>query len=259
LDLNIISGREVKDMEPNVWALSAIYSPSTGIVDTHGLMKSLAQESQEREVMIAYNTELQNVERRNQGYKVWVRDERKESFVFLTRIFINSAGLDSERVARMVGIDKKEYTLKYCKGSYFRVQGSKERFPSRLIYPTPPKEGTSLGIHTAVDLGGGLRLGPDAEYVEEIDYTVDASKREAFYENVRHFLPFIRLEDLAPDMAGIRPKLQGPGEDFRDFLIREEGDSGFKGFINLIGIDSPGLTCALSIAKEVKDLVKEVF
>lgn len=255
-DLKILSREEIKKLEPRVEAIAAIHSPSTGILDSHGLMKSFVSEAESRNAQIAYATELVGVEKERDGFKVSVKDEREGIFNFLTRVFINAAGLDSDNVARMAGIDKKEYTLKYCKGDYFRVHNNKTRFLSRLIYPVPAKEGISLGIHTALDLAGGLRLGPDAEYVDKIDYIVDESKKEVFYESARRFLPFIELQDLAADMAGIRPKLQGPGESFRDFLIKEESDNGLTGFINLIGIDSPGLTCVLSIAKEVKNFIE---
>jgi len=258
-DLKILSKREIKKFEPYVESIAAIHSPSTGILDSHGLMKSFVSQAQSRNVQIAYATELTGVEKEKSGFKVSVRDEREGTFNFLTRVFINAAGLNSDKVARMAGIERDEYTLKYCKGSYFRVHNNKARFLSRLIYPVPAKEGVSLGIHTALDLAGGLRLGPDAEYVDKIDYTIDESKKEIFYESTRRFLPFIESQDLAPDMAGIRPKLQGPGEDFRDFLIKEESDNGLPGFVNLIGIDSPGLTCVLSIAKEIKNLVKPLL
>jgi L-2-hydroxyglutarate oxidase LhgO len=255
-DLAFISKHEIKKMEPHIQAIAAIYSPLTGIIDSNNLMKSFADESQSRNVQIAYATNLAGIEKQDSGFKVMVRDEREGEFNFFTRILVNAAGLDSDKIARMAGIDKQEYTLKYCKGNYFRVQGNKARLVSHLIYPTPPRDGVSLGIHTALDLAGGLRLGPDAEYVDKIDYDVDESKKNIFYEDTRRFLSFIELADLAPDMAGIRAKLQGPGENFRDFLIKEESANGLPGLVNLIGIDSPGLTCCISIAREVKNLIK---
>jgi L-2-hydroxyglutarate oxidase LhgO len=119
----------------------------------------------------------------------------------------------------------------------------------------PKKDRAGLGIHATLDLAGGLRLGPDDEYIDKIDYNVDVSKQKVFYENVRRILPFIQEDDLSPDMAGIRPKLQGPGQDFRDFIIRDEADNGLPAFIDLIGIESPGLTSSLSIARIVKGIV----
>lgn len=144
------------------------------------------------------------------GFEVTVEDKRGGIFKFLTRTFINCAGLNSDKVAFMAGLLKDEYRLKYCKGSYCRVHPSKAKFISRLIYPVPKENQASLGIHATLDLAGGLHLGPDDEYVDKIDYNVDVSKAKNFYESTRNFLSFIKLEDLSPDIAGIRPKLQGP-------------------------------------------------
>lgn len=253
-DLKLLSKNELKKIEPNVEAEAAIYSPSTGILDTHGLMKNLALQFQSRNGKIAYNTELAAIDKAKDGFEVTVKDKQGEPFKFFTRIFINCAGLNSDKVAAMAGITKDEYRLKYCKGDYFRVHQNKAKFINRLIYPVPKKAGSGLGIHATLDLAGGLRLGPDDEYVDKIDYNVNGRKRGIFYESASRFLPFIELHDITSDMAGIRPKLQGPREDFRDFIIKDESSSGLPGFINLIGIESPGLTASLSIARIVKSL-----
>jgi len=255
-DLKLLYKDEIKELEPYVEAQAAIYSPSTGIIDSHGLMKNLVSQFEINKGTIAYNTEVIGIDKARGGFEVTVKDKNKEVFKFFTRIFINSAGLNSDKIAMMVGLSKDEYKLKYCKGDYLRVHSSKARLINRLIYPVPKKAGAGLGIHATLDLAGGLRLGPDDEYVEKIDYNIDASKMKIFYESIRPFLPFISLEDINPDMAGIRPKLQGPGEDFRDFIIKHESNDGLLGFINLIGIESPGLTSAFSIARIVKAIVR---
>ena len=255
-DLEFLSKNQIKNLEPNVEAEAAIYSPSTGILDSHTFMKNLVFQFESQQGQIAYNTELKAIDKVKEGFKVSVEDKREGSFKFLARIFINCAGLNSDKVAQMIGIDKPDYRLKYCKGDYFRVHNNKARFISKLVYPVPKEDRAGLGIHATLDLAGGLRLGPDDEYVDKIDYNINASKAKSFYESARKFLPFIELEDLQPDTAGIRPKLQGPHEDFRDFIIKEETDLGLSGFINLIGIESPGLTSSLSIARIVKDIVK---
>jgi len=172
---------------------------------------------------------------------------------------INSAGLASDKIAAMVGLSKGEYRLKFCKGDYFRANQSKARLISRLVYPVPTQNHTGLGIHATLDLGGSMRFGPDTEYVNEIRYDVNPAKAKLFYESVKRFLPFMELDDLGPDTAGMRPKLQGPGEPVKDFVIKEERENGFPGFINLIGIESPGLTGSLSIAKIVNTLVEPLF
>lgn len=253
-DLKIISEKEVKKMEPEIRAKTALYSPSTGIVDTHELMKYFLQEAKSRGVEILYQTEVVDIEKVSSGYEIKVIEFGKES-TFISEKVINCAGLNSDLVAQMLGIDigKESYCLKYCKGTYFQIY--KPHSIEHLIYPVPSE--ISLGIHVVLDKTNRMRLGPDAEYIErKIDYEVDNSKKTSFYQSVREFLPFINEDDLSPDMAGIRPKLQGPEEDFRDFVIKDEEDKGYPGFINLIGIDSPGLTAAPAIAKYVQGLIR---
>jgi len=257
-DLRLLSKGEIKKLEPCVEAEAAIYSPSTGILDSHGLMKNLVSQLESNNGTVVYNTEMIGIDKAKGGFEVTVEDKREGAFKFFTRIFINSAGLNSDKVAKMIGLAKDEYKLKYCKGDYLRVHPSKAKSINGLVYPVPKNASVGLGIHATPDLAGSLRLGPDDEYVEGINYNVDASKIKLFYESVKGFLPFINSEDLSQDMAGIRPKLQGPGEDFRDFIIREEAHNGFPGFINLIGIESPGLTSSFSIARMVKKMVMDL-
>jgi len=257
-DLKLITKNEIKELEPNIKAEAAVYSPSTGIVDTHSLMKKLAAHFESRGGLIAYNTEFRAAAKVKDGFEITVKDN-KEDFKVSSRILVNSAGLNSYKVSAMVGLVKNEYKLKFCKGDYFRVSGAKSRLINRLIYPVPKKHLTGLGIHATPDLAGSLRLGPDDQYVEEINYEVNPQKARDFYQSARRFLPFLKPQDLAADMAGIRPKLQGPGEDFRDFVIQDETGNGFEGFINLIGIESPGLTASLSIAKMVGEICSPFF
>ncbi len=257
-DIKLLYKDEINELEPNVKAEAAIYSPSTGIIDSHGLMKNLVSQFENNKGTIAYNTEVIGIDKVDNGFEVTVRDKRKEVFKFFTRIFINSAGLNSDKIAMMVGLSKNEYKLKYCKGDYFRAHSNKAKLINKLIYPVPKRKGAGLGIHATLDLAGGLRFGPDDEYVEKLDYNIDPSKSKIFYESIRNFLPFIDLEDLSPDTAGIRPKLQGTGEGFRDFIIKNESADDLSGFINLIGIESPGLTSAFSIARRVKEIVRDL-
>ena len=173
-----------------------------------------------------------------------------------TEILINSSGLSADKIASMTGIDVKasNYQLHYCKGEYFSY--AKPSFLRRLIYPAPEQDLKGLGIHAVIDLAGGLKFGPSAEYVKTIDYQVNPAHRKMFFRTLKDLYPMVKEEDLSPDQAGIRPKLQGPGESFRDFVIRAEGDKGFPGFINLIGIESPGLTGCLAIGNYVANLLK---
>jgi len=260
-DLRIINQKELKTMEPNVFGLFALYSPSTGIVNSHKLMEYLLDGAKSKGVIVAYNCDVIDIKKVNDGYKVSIRNN-EEILLLKTRILINCAGLDSDIVAGMVGIDTKKcgYSLYFCRGEYFRIKSNKSSLIKRLIYPVPKPKGGGLGIHVTLDLGGNLRLGPDDEYLEkrEKNYFIDDSKRCDFYQEVKRFLPFIEENDLAPDMVGIRPKLQAPEDDFRDFVIQEESEKGFLGLINLIGIESPGLTASISIARLVRDIIDKI-
>jgi len=258
--LRLLNQQELSDLEPNVRGIAAIFSPSTGIIDSWGLMGHFAGKARDNGAHLAYRTEVTGIDRIPGGYKVSVRDP-KGHFSFTTKVLINCAGLHSDEVAGMVGIDiaRAGYRLHYCRGEYFSVSRGKANMVSRLIYPVPKAGEAGLGIHVNFDLGGRMRLGPDACYVDRIDYKVDDSQKRAFYDSVARFLPFIEYDDLEPEMVGIRAKLQAEGEDFRDFVISHECDRGLPQLINLIGIESPGLTSAPAIAKYVGRLVQEML
>ncbi|TET37154.1 MAG: NAD(P)/FAD-dependent oxidoreductase [Planctomycetota bacterium] len=266
-DLKLLTADEVNKLEPNIRAVAAIHSPSTGIIDTHGLMHYCASKAGERGAEFLYGSEVVGIEKIPGGYKITVRvfdNDKKEivEYSFRTRILINCAGLDSDRVAGMAGIDTAEagYDLRYCKGRYFSVAGGKSRLISRLVYPVPPSDTAGLGIHATLDLQGRMRLGPDSVFIDRIkDYDVDADSKTKFFESAKKFLPFLELEDLAPDTAGIRPKLTRPGGSVRDFVIKHEEDRNLPGLINLIGIESPGLTSSPAIAKHVKEIVHAII
>ncbi len=258
--LTMLSKKGVRELEPNVEAVAAIFSASSGIIDSHALMRYFLNRAKEKGAEIAYKSKVVAIERLSDGYEVTVENDSR-SFPFKTEVLINCAGLHSDKIARLAGIDIDEagYRLLYCKGEYFSVGNIKSRLIKRLIYPVPEPSTGGTGIHTVMDVEGRMRLGPNARYVDEIDYKVDESQKGSFYYSVKAFLPFIEYDDLEPEMAGIRPKLQGPGEDIRDFVIRHERDRGLPGFINLIGIESPGLTSAPAIAKYVESIVNEIL
>jgi L-2-hydroxyglutarate oxidase LhgO len=157
----------------------------------------------------------------------------------------------------MVGLEDENLKILFCKGEYFRINPPKNRLIKRLIYPVPHQNMEGIGVHVTLDMGGGVKLGPDVKYLESniYDYKLTASKQEAFFNSAKKFLPFLEYNDLAPEMAGIRPKIQKPGEPLRDFYIMEETKRGCPGFINLIGIESPGLTSSISIANYVNGLI----
>ena len=248
-DLSILNKNELRQKEPKVNALAALFSPNTGILDTHGFMKFLERSAETHGVIFAYRCKVENIEKFSGGYKIIVK-QNDEISELISRVVINCAGLFSDKIAGLLGIN--EYKIHYCKGEYFKVNPSKGNFLNHLIYPSP--KNISLGIHTVIDLAGDIKLGPNAFYVDEVDYEVDENHKKDFINSVKDTLPFIEENDLEPDMAGIRPKLQLPNEPARDFIIKNEYEKGFPNFINLIGIESPGFTASLSIAKYVSKL-----
>ncbi len=256
-DLMLYDKSDIQKIEPHIKAYAGIYSPSTGIMDTHGFMKSLEALAKNNKVMFAYGCEAVGIDKTQHGYEIEVLDTNGERLKIATRILINCAGLSSDTVAQMAGIDieREKYKLHYSKGEYFTVNTRGINI-AHLVYPVPAE--TSLGIHTVLDLQGQLKLGPNAFYVDTLGYDVDVSHKEEFYNSAKKYLPFIELDDLNPDMSGIRAKLQAQGEGIRDFVISNEKDKGFSGLINCIGIESPGLTASLAISAEVERQCQEL-
>jgi L-2-hydroxyglutarate oxidase LhgO len=257
-DLMLLSQTELKKLEPNVEARAGLLSPSSGILDSYTLLKFLYSQAREKGAEFVFGTEVIGIEKGGAKYKVQIKD-RDGISAFVAHVVVNCAGLNSDRIAQLAGINvaKAGYRLHYCKGEYFSLSSKYRNVVNRLIYPTPEQAGH--GIHVTVGLDSRVRLGPNARYVEAIDYGVDKTQKQAFYNSAKRFLPLVELEDLTPESAGIRPKLQGPGEAFQDFVIAHEGKAGFPGLINLIGIESPGLTASLAIARYVGRMVDELF
>jgi L-2-hydroxyglutarate oxidase LhgO len=257
--VRIISAEEVRTHEPNVSARAAILCPTSGIVDSHNLMRYYERSALEKGAAIVYNTEVKAIEKTNEAYVLQVTDTAGREYDFRTRVLINCAGLESGNLSAMLGIDidTAGYRITYCKGMYFRVSGNISQFPKMLIYPVPPWPGF-VGIHTTPDLGGGMRLGPYDVWVDRMDYTVDESLREFFYRSTVSFLPFLKMEQINPDIAGMHPKIQKEGEPMKDFIVRHEADRGLENFINLVGIESPGLTSSPAIGKYVAAMVEAI-
>jgi len=257
-DLAVLEMEQIAEMEPNIFALRALFSPSTGIVDSHSLMKQYETNSINNGCQVVYGSEVTGIRQIKNGYEITLFDADKKNYNFTSRIVINSAGLTSDKISEMVGIEDESLKILFCKGEYFRLSPPKNRLIERLVYPVPHQNMEGIGIHVTIDMAGGVKLGPDVKYLDSnvYDYKLTASKQNAFYTSARKFLPFLEFDDLVPEMAGIRPKIQKPGEPLSDFYIMEETKRGYPGFINLIGMESPGLTSSLSIAKYVDGLVK---
>jgi len=256
-DARIVDKTEIQTLEPHIHALKGIFFPSTGILDSHTLMKQLETDSVVHGVNFVYHAEVLALHRITGGYEIVIKDADGERFTFTSEMVVNSAGLSAAQIAHSAGVPKNTYRIHYWKGEYFSVVNGKHKLVNRLIYPLPEKEIVGLGIHTTVDLDGRLKLGPNALYLEkgETDYAVDPGHAIHFYHVARKFLPFLEEQDLLPDQAGIRPKFQKPGDPVKDFLIREESDRNLPGLVNLIGIESPGLTACISIADYVSELL----
>ncbi|HTV22614.1 MAG TPA: FAD-dependent oxidoreductase, partial [Polyangiaceae bacterium] len=172
---------------------------------------------------------------------------------------VNAGGLFADRIAERAGvdIDALRYRYHWCKGDYFSLAPELRGLVSHLIYPAPVHAG--LGIHITFDLGGKMTLGPDTEYVSELDYRVNPDKRGNFAAAARRYLPDLRDDQLFADYSGIRPKLQGPNDDFRDYVIEDATPHGVAGLINLIGIESPGVTASDAVAERASALVSRYF
>lgn len=257
--LKFLSRSELGRIEPNVSGLCALHSPNTGIIDSHRLIKSLEAACLDKGVSIFCHTEITGLRKSSAGFVCTACSMSGNPYTFSSRIVINASGLFSDRISALAGIDidMAGYRIYPVKGEYFRVRGGKHTLVSGLVYPVPEKNLTGLGIHATKDLGGFLRLGPNAFAVEDINYDVDGSHAQTFYESARGMLPFLEPSDLIPDMAGIRPKIQKPGDPQKDFVIRHEEARGLAGLFTLAGMESPGLTSCLAIGKHVAALVKE--
>ena len=243
---------QLKSKEPEVNALAALFSPGTGIIDTHRLMQTLLISAGAKDAIITYRSEVTAI---HLNGSTWDLKINNGEYRISTKTIINSAGLHADRIAALAGIDidKAGYRLKPCKGNYFTATPAPRI--NRLIYPVPVKNNVGLGIHATLDLSGRVRFGPDSQYIsndQPFNYTVDEVLKPAFHESIHRYLPGVSIDALTPDMCGIRPKIQGPGDPAMDFIIREEGDRGLPGLINLIGIESPGLTACLAIGEYIR-------
>lgn len=254
-DLVLRSAAEVRRHEPAVECFAALYSPSSGIVDSHALMLALRGDAEAAGALFALRSSFLRGQVKDDGHVLFVGGGDEETVV-QADLVINSAGLDAWQVAHaMQGFPKQHIPPRHlCKGVYFNLRG---KSPFRhLIYPLPGAR--SLGIHAGLDLDGRCRFGPDAEWVNAIDYDVDPARESQFRAAVLRYYPALAEGALQPDYAGVRPKIQGPGEPPHDFVIQgptEGPDShGVAGLIHLFGIESPGLTASLAIADHVVGL-----
>lgn len=252
-NLELLGRTQCKSKEPEVIALAALFSPNTGIIDSHRLMQTLLSRATEKGTIITYRSEVTAL---HFDGVAWNLDMNDGAYSLRTKKLINSAGLHADRIAALAGIDIDEagYRLKPCKGNYFTASPGPRI--NHLVYPVPVKNNIGLGIHATLDLNGRVRFGPDIQYLatngSPYDYTVDEARNTAFHESITKYLPGTTMAVLEPYMSGIRPKIQGPGDPMMDFIIREESAWGFPGLMTLMGIESPGLTACLAIGEYIR-------
>jgi L-2-hydroxyglutarate oxidase LhgO len=252
-DLERIDSAELERREPEVVGVAALWSPSTGIVDSHALMVALQGDIEAADGIVATKTTVRSLHVADDGVRLAIESDG-EAGELVARTVVNSAGLEAVRLAALctgTGAGKVPQGF-LAKGSYFIYAGAT---PFRtLVYPLPVDGG--LGVHATLDLGGKVRFGPDVEWIDAIDYSVDATRRDAFAESIRTYWPAVRAEALVPGYSGIRPKLAGPGQPPADFRIDLAATGSSSQLVHLLGIESPGLTSALALAREVRDRIE---
>ncbi|NIL93157.1 MAG: FAD-dependent oxidoreductase [Woeseiaceae bacterium] len=247
VDLRMLSRSEAAALEPNVVCQSALLSPSTGIIDSHGLMLAMQGEFEASGGTVVLNSRVEDLRHGDDGLQFRCADAQ-----FACRTLVNAAGLWAQDLAAgIAGADAGWLPeRRLAKGHYYAYQG---KSPFRhLVYPLPDKGG--LGIHATNDLSGAARFGPDVEWVDTVDYAFDDSRKPKFVEAIRRYFPALEEDKLVPAYTGIRPKLVDAGEPPGDFLVQSASDHGIPGLINLFGIESPGLTAAFAISEYVASL-----
>jgi len=258
-DLRRIDQAEAQALEPHLQCTAALLSPSTGIIDSHALMQQLLADAESAGAMLALQSEVISAHVEAAGINLEISTADGQQSHLLAKRVINAAGLTATRIARrIVGLPAQTIPTQYfAKGNYFSLSG-KSPF-SRLIYPMP--EAGGLGVHLTIDLGGQARFGPDVEWLDinddrQVDYRVDPARGERFYASIRRYWPQLPDGALLPGYAGVRPKLTHDAQEI-DFMIQGPAEHGVPGLLNLYGIESPGLTASLAIARHAVSKLDE--
>jgi len=254
-DLQWLSASEVEEREPHLRVEAALFSPSTGIIDSHGLMLALLGDAEAGGAMLAVQSQVIGGKIEKSGIRLQIQGANGSIEEVLAEKVVNSAGLTAPLVARSLENLAQRHIPKpyYCKGSYFTL-GMPSPF-KHLVYPVPNSAG--LGVHVTLDLAGCARFGPDTEWIDLPNYEIDMQRSLIFYEAIRRYWPGLSDNVLQPGYIGIRPKIVGPSEPAADFMIQGVKEHGIFGLINLFGIESPGLTASLAIAERVHSKLSE--
>jgi len=251
-DLRLLDARAVAELEPEVRGVAGFLSPSTGIVDSHGLMLAYLGDAEAHGAALALASPVTGGAVAVDSIMLEAGD--REEMRVVCRTVVNSAGFHAQAVARSIaGIPPATIPpTYYAIGHYYTLTG---RAPfSRLVYPVARQDW--LGVHVTIDLGGQVKFGPDFAWIDRIDYRFDASREAAFYQAIRRYYPGLRDGALQPGYTGIRPRIAGPGAPAADFVIQGPSEHGVSGLVNLYGIESPGLTASLAIADYVAALLR---
>jgi L-2-hydroxyglutarate oxidase LhgO len=254
-DLRLLSAAELAEMEPNVRCVAGFLSPSTGIIDAHGLMLAYLGDAEAHGAALAVASPVVSGEVTPEGYLLRVGGA--EPMELLCQYVVNSAGFNAQAVSRSIaGIPESSIPATYYAIGHYYTLAAKSPF-NRLIYPVARQDW--LGVHVTIDLGGQVKFGPDFAWIDRIDYRFDDSPahEQAFYTAIRRYYPGLRDGTLQPGYTGIRPKIHGPNEPAPDFLIHGPRNHGLPRLVNLYGIESPGLTSSLAIADYVADLLQD--
>lgn len=254
-DLVPLSAQEARRREPELSCVSALESPSTGILDSHSYMLALQGDAEAAGASVVFGIAVTGLSMGSRNIELRIGDDAAPSLE--ARLVVNSAGLGAQTLAATLPELPQRFlpALHFAKGNYFSLAA---RAPfSRLIYPMPQYGG--LGIHLTLDLDGRARFGPDVEWLDAPNYHVNLSRSADFYAAIRTYWPGLRDDSLLPGYAGIRAKLSGPGEPVADFVISGLDDHGIAGLINLFGIESPGLTSSLAIGAHVASMADAQF
>ncbi len=260
-ELSLLDREQVIAMEPEVSVAAAMFVGCTGIVSAHELMAAFYRIAEDGGHDLVLKAQVVDVETKGELYSIAVKGPGEASYKVTANWVVNAAGLYSDQVAELLWgtDDENRPVLNFSKGSYFKLAPAWRHRLQHLVYPLPDVNHDSLGIHISFDAGGDVKLGPSAEWLSELkeDYVVQEEDGTFFYNEAKRYLPALEQEDLMPDFAGIRPKLAVQEGEYSDFYIRHEEDRGYPGWINLIGIDSPGLTTAIAIGEDVAKWISE--
>lgn len=247
-DLTHLSKAKINELEPDIAGIEGLFSPSSGIIDSHMLMVNMLGDIEDNGGMLAYDIEIGAIEKHKSGFKLTMKD----GYALTCSMLINAAGLGAQEITDKIDAMPSNLIPKrvMAKGHYFSYSG-KTSF-KHLVYPLPNKG--SLGLHLCIDTGGGVKFGPDINFVDQLDYNVPIELKEKFLTAVKRYFPKVDPEKLHPDYSGIRPKLSQAGLDFN---IQFQDTHGIEGLINLFGMESPGLTSSLAIGDYIRGKINE--